>query len=1220
MTFETFLSDSDIAALQKQEAAASRSQKRTPEQIEAIYSQGNNILVSASAGSGKTFVMVERIIDKIKRGVAVNQLFISTFTVKAADELKERLEKKLRQLLAETADNQLRQHLSSQLADIQNADIGTMDAFTQKLVSQYGYLLGISPHFRILTDKSEQDSLKDDVYSQLFEAYYQGTEAQTFRALVKNFSAGSKSSKPFQRAVDRIYSFSQSTSKPEEWLKTNFLKGYERFKSEDSLPDDIQKNVLAKMQQAAQDLEELTQLEDYKQVTAKGQPTAAYKKHQQIFQQLYDWSATPNHFSSLSQLTQAVTALIPSGNDITVAGIKYPIFSQLHTELTSIRHLATVLTYQSQALPLLACLQRFVLDFTQAYLQRKIEEGCFEFSDISHFAIQILEDSPDIRRLYQEHYHEIMVDEYQDNSHTQERMLDLLSNGRNRFMVGDIKQSIYRFRQADPQIFRQKFKLFQDNPEAGKLILLKENFRSQNEVLEAANSLFSHLMDEDIGDINYDEQHRLIAGSERQRIVQPANQTELLIYDTDEEGSEQETDKNSPQPVQVSPNEINLVIKEIIRLHNERGAAFDEITLLVPSRTRNDSIIAAFSQHGIPLVTDSGEQNYLKSLEVQVMLDTLRSLDNPLNDYALAALLRSPMFHFDEDELARLALQIESGAKQANFYEKLTVALAGTGQHAELITPQFRSKLEAFEMTFQKWRTAAKLRSLHDLIWQIYNEKFYYDYVGALPDGEQRQANLYALALRADSFERTGFKGLSRFITMIDKILENDNDLADVPVSLPKNAVQLMTIHKSKGLEFKYVFLLNMDKSFFSNRRENNPSLLISREHGIGIKQITDLKAEFEEQTPLPSLRVSMETLPYQVNRREERLAALSENMRLLYVAMTRAETKLYLIGKGSRSALAGKFDSKTQSGRLTLTSREQLESFQDWFLAVSEALGHREDLHYQISYVSADELTADKIGELAQVQTIHPDKLQNSRQSTDIAAAIKQLEEVDQLNQAYRAAIHLPTVRTPSQIKKFYQPVLDEDRLDIMSEEKTTTDKLHVQFELPTFGQEEPVTAAAIGSATHELMQRLPLDRPITLNLLEETLDQVQASPHVKSKLRLEKILAFFDTDLGRLIQAKHQQVRREAPFAMLVKDPVSQEKIVVRGIIDGFIKESDKIILFDYKTDQYSNPKLICERYQEQMALYADALRKSYNINHIDKYLVLLGGDKVEIHKSEY
>uniref|UniRef100_UPI0025912300 UvrD-helicase domain-containing protein n=1 Tax=uncultured Streptococcus sp. TaxID=83427 RepID=UPI0025912300 len=488
MNFKPFLTSEEISFLQAQEAKSSSKQKRTPEQIEAIYSSGNNILVSASAGSGKTFVMVERIIDKILRGVTVDQLFISTFTVKAAGELKERLEKKISQVLQVTKDNDTKTYLNEQLLGLQTADIGTMDAFTQKLVNQYGYTLGISPTFRIMTDKSEQDLVKNEVFADLFSDYMLGENQDIFRKLVRNFSGNRKDSSAFREIVYKIYDFSQATDNPKKWMSEVFLKGAKTYTDFSAIPDQEVNDFLSCLHDTANHLQDVTDLEDYKQVTAKGTPTANYKKHLNMIEHLHEWAM---HFETLygreglGRLASDVADLIPSSPAVTVAGTKYPVFKNLQGRLTGLKHLETIFNYQSESLPLLELLQNFVQDFSEQYLQAKIQENSFEFSDIAHFAIEILEENPDIRKLYQDKYHEVMVDEYQDNNHTQERMLELLSNGHNRFMVGYIKQSIYRFRQADPQIFNQKFKDFQENPEHGKLILLKENFRSQSEVLDA---------------------------------------------------------------------------------------------------------------------------------------------------------------------------------------------------------------------------------------------------------------------------------------------------------------------------------------------------------------------------------------------------------------------------------------------------------------------------------------------------------------------------------------------------------------------------------------------------------------------------------------------------------------------------------------------------------------------------------------------------------------
>lgn len=1207
MTFKPFLTAEAISSLQQKEAQSSKAQKRTPEQIEAIYSYGNNILVSASAGSGKTFVMVERIIDKILRGITVDRLFISTFTVKAAGELKERLEKKISQALQKATDNDLKTYLNEQLLALQTADIGTMDAFTQKLVNQYGYTLGISPTFRIMTDKSEQDLVKNDVFADLFADYMTGQNQDSFRKLVRNFSGNRKDSSAFRGIVYKIYDFSQATDNPKKWLAEVFLKGARTYTDFSAIPDQEVNDFLSCLHDTANHLQDVTYLEDYKQVTAKGTPTANYKKHLNMIEHLHEWAM---HFETLygrdglGRLAADVADLIPSGPAVTVAGVKYPVFKTLQGRLTGLKHLETIFKYQSESLPLLELLQAFMQDFSEQYLQAKIQENAFEFSDIAHFAIQILEENPDIRELYQDKYHEVMVDEYQDNNHTQERMLELLSNGHNRFMVGDIKQSIYRFRQADPQIFNQKFKDFQEHPEHGKLILLKENFRSQSEVLDATNSVFTHLMDESVGEILYDGMHQLVAGSPAQKEAHPENKTQVLIYDTDDSSEL----ASSPEEEQINPNEVKLVAKEIIRLHNEEGVAFEDITLLVSSRTRNDGILQTFEHYGIPLVTDGGEQNYLKSVEVMVMLDTLRALDNPLNDYALVALMRSPMFSFNEDDLARLALQTNEDETRANLYQKLEHALANQGQHAELVTPALRQKLKVFMTCFSKWRDFAKWHSLYDLIWKIYNERFYYDYVGNLPRAEQRQANLYALALRANNFEKTGFKGLSRFIRMIDRVLESENDLADVEVALPKHAVNLMTIHKSKGLEFKYVFILNIDKKF--SIQDMMSPLILSRQNGAGIKYLADMREELDTDV-FPTVKVSMDTLPYQLNKRELRLATLSEQMRLFYVAMTRAEKKLYLVGKASSEKLVDKYSGKSENNHLPVAEREAFMTFQDWMLAIHEAY---KNLPFKVEFVTDEDLTEEKIGQIEVKSAIKPDNLSNNRQSENIAEALDRLEAVEELNAKYQSAINLPSLRTPSQVKKLYEPVMDTDGVDVMAK----TDHVKPSFALPDFSKKAKVEATAIGSAMHELMQRISLSQKVTLEDISTALAQVSAEDEVKARIRLENVLDFFENStLGQLIQQNTDKIYREAPFAMLKEDPESKEKFVVRGIVDAYLLLEDRLVLLDYKTDKYTNSEEIKDRYQGQMALYAEALSKSYHIDQVDKYLVLLGGERLEVVK---
>ena len=1211
-----FLTEEEIQKLQEAETSSSKEQKKTAEQIQAIYTAEQNILVSASAGSGKTFVMAERILDQLARGVEISQLFISTFTVKAATELKERLEKKISQQIQETDDVDLKQHLGRQLANLPNAAIGTMDSFTQKFLGKHGYLIDIAPNFRILQNESEQLILKNEVFHQVFEDHYQDENKEKFSRLVKNFAGRGKDERGLRQQVYKIYDFLQSASSPQKWLSNSFLKGFEKadFTSE-------KEKLIVEIQQALWDLE--TFFRYHLDNDAKEFPKAAYLE---AVQNVLDQIGSLNHESD-SQAYQEVLARVVAiskekngralANSSRKADLK-PLADAYNEErksqfakLGQLADQITILDYQEryheETWGLAQTFQTFMSDFVEAYRERKRQENAFEFADISHYTIEILENFPQVREAYQERFHEVMVDEYQDTNHIQERMLELLSNGHNRFMVGDIKQSIYRFRQADPQIFNEKFQRYAQNPKEGKLILLKENFRSSSEVLSATNDVFGRLMDQEVGEINYDSMHQLVYANTK-LTPNPENKAEFLLYDKDDSGQEEEESQTETKLT----GEMRLVIKEILKLHQEKGVAFKEIALLTSSRSRNDQILLALSEYGIPVKTDGEQNNYLQSLEVQVMLDTLRVIHNPLQDYALVALMKSPMFSFDEDELARLSLQKVEDKVQENLYEKLVNAQKLVTNQKELIHTALAEKLNQFMDILDSWRLYTKTHSLYDLIWKIYNDRFYYDYVGALPNGPARQANLYALALRADQFEKSNFKGLSRFIRMIDQVLEAQHDLASVAVAPPKDAVELMTIHKSKGLEFPYVFILNMDQDF--NKQDSMSEVILSRQNGLGVKYIAKVETGAVEAHYPKTLKLSIPSLTYTQNEKELQLASYSEQMRLLYVAMTRAERKLYLVGKGSREKLEAKEYPAANNGKLDSNTRLQARNFQDWIWAISKVFA-KEDLNFSYRFIGEDQLTREAIGELENKSPLQDSSQADNRQSETIKEALEMLKEVEVYNTLHRAAIELPSVQTPSQIKKFYEPVMDMEGVEITNQTQSSEKK--ISFDLPDFSTKEKVTGAEIGSAAHELMQRIDLSQQPTLANLTETLKQVQTSPDVRDKINLSKILAFFDTPLGQEILTNTDHLYREQPFSMLKRDQKSQEDFVVRGILDGYLLYEDRIILFDYKTDRYDEPSQLIDRYRGQLALYGEALSRAYSIENIEKYLILLGKDEVQVVK---
>ncbi|WP_347979568.1 helicase-exonuclease AddAB subunit AddA [Lactococcus formosensis] len=1176
--------------------------KFTPEQEEAIHSQGHNILVSASAGSGKTFVMANRIVEKIKNGIDIESLFISTFTKKAAAELRMRLEKDLKKASYTSQDSGEKQRIKLALQKLPHADIGTMDSFTQKLLRENFNRVDIDPNFRILADQTESDLLKQEVFDELIEQYLSEQpeiketakiDKKTFEKLVKNFSRD-RNIKGFQSVVYTVYRFASATENPENWLNNEFLKGFEFYQRFSDLPESFSEDVFLQLKNFILDLQ--------KALTEKNLTGKTLEKAQIVVdnQEYLLGSLTRRDYLQFTEIFRSLdfSRWSLKKDEILAESFKSVIGTKtdpglVRNFLEKIKHLSTIEKYQPEAKVLAENLQKFVLYFYNVYLERKRSENAFEYSDIAHFAIKILEENSDVATAYRNKYSEIMIDEYQDTSHVQEAMLRLLSkNGDgtdNLFMVGDIKQSIYGFRLADPSLFLKKYTAYADEENPNQLIRLKENFRSRGEVLSFTNEVFKHLMDEEVGEMIYGEEEKLVQGNlvDYPQQLDENFYPQLLIYE--EEALEDESE-------QMSDGEIKIVaqkIKELIA--SDENLEYKDIALLVRSKTQNNKIEDILKAYDIPVVLDEGRVDFLKSLEVTLILDVLRAIDNPLYDIPLVATLRSPMFNFTEDELTRISLNAGSDTR---FWQKLQLS------DGELINKALKAKINSFLERFTSWRKLVNEVSIHELLWKIYTETYYMDYVGALPNGELRQANLHALSIRAESYESAGYKGLFRFIKMIDKFMEQNNDLASVNIKLPQNAVRVMTFHKSKGLEFDVVFLMNLQTKF--NQKDLRDSVILTRENGLGMKYTADLKNEVAVETEFPYALVKMETLPYLVNKDLKRNAMLSEEMRVLYVAFTRAKKKLYMVGKIKPKDLEKYGEAKLEKGILPLKYRQAANGFQHWLLALQKA--HKLPMNFKV-IKAADLQGIDK------KFTVYPDFKKLSEDAKKFDKIMDNLSDVKQaraiLDYQYPklAATKLSSIQTPSQVKKrSYEKQLELGNVLPSSEYERVK-----QLEMLDFGQHK-ITAAEIGSATHSFMQYADFSRPNLFDF-QQTLDQMDLLDEVKNKIDLPKILTLFDTDFGKLLVENVDRTTKEAPFSMLKTDEVAQEQYIVRGICDGFIKFEDKIILFDYKTDYFSNTAQIVEikkNYEVQMELYADALRKAYHVNQVDKYLILLGGPR--------
>ncbi len=1041
---------------------------------------------------------------------------------------------------------------------------------------------------------------------------------ERFIQVMNNFSSDRKID-AFYSVLYKINTFADSLENPIDWLENDFLNGFSTYQSFTDLPDTFTNGLQESLQEIYRAL-----LENLSSGVITG-PAKINNTEEFLanFEYLYDCLGQKQFQKFAEFYRQMKFQFVPNANnkdnrDEVLEAQKLSLKTLITTNkarldqfIEAIKHQDIIEKYHQPASALTHDLQVIALAFYQRYHDYKLKNACLEYADVTHLTIEILQENEVLRKVYQTQYFEVMVDEYQDTNHLQEAMLRLLSNGKNSFMVGDVKQSIYGFRLADPSLFMSKYEAYQQPDADGKLIRLKENFRSYPEVINFTNQIFEHLMDKKIGEMVYGPEEKLVVGNPKlAQETSPDLTAELLIY-KDEKSVSSETDDA------VSTDEL-VVTAQAIRQLLSKGTQPKDIVILVRSKTNNAEIERVLQSFDIPVVLDEGKMNYLQAMEVLVMLDVLRAIDNPLFDVSFVALLKSPLFDFSENDLAIISLQ---ASNDVNFYDKYQKARCQNGLKADLIDTTLSVKLQHFENTFSKWCQLAHQESLHSLIWEIYRDTHYYDYVGGMKNGQLRQANLAALADRAATYESSGYKGLFQFIKMIDNFMDSKNDLAAVNIALPSDAVRVMTIHKSKGLEFPYVFILNVNKKF--NTKDLSSDLILSRKNGAGISFLADFKKEID--TEFPFAMVKMTTLPQMANALEKEYQALAEEMRMLYVAFTRAVKKIYMVGKVD----ASKLDEDNQfiayqtaafnvNGILDDTLRQSSQGYLNWVLGVYQATTVKKSSGLKVRVVEDDDLK-DMVPVDQKNQLSFETLIAESKQYDDAMATIEEvklakqiLDSADKLNDKYAAGINLPTIQTPSQIKKRYEHLISEQDVVVSNHQK------YSQFEF--LKTDKKVSPTELGSAVHELMQSLDFSN-VTRETLSQTIESLTVRDEVKQKIKVDQILSLFDTDFGQMMVTHHKSMTREAPFSMLKTDQASGEQYVIRGIIDGFIKLADKIILFDYKTDHFTNLEAIPEikaRYQMQMSLYAESLTTAFKQEKIEQYLILLGGpDKVYIEQ---
>lgn len=1223
--------------------------KFTDSQWEAVYDSGQNILVSASAGSGKTTVLVERVIQKIKAGTDIDRLLIVTYTEAAAREMKERIQLAIQKMINDESDLALQQQFVRQLQLLPNAHISTLHAFCLTVIRRYYYLIEMDPVFRLLTDETEMLLLKEDVWEEVREAHYADDPA--FYQLTANFS-NDRNDDGLTDLIMSLYEFARANPDPEKWL-TELAEVYH---TEGALGDSslfqeyLKPPALEMLTRTVDRSEQMIALAETDDKLAKVL-TLCYEE-KEFFEILAgflydnDLEAAFQYLQTISfgryptiskkeELAREVSEQIKLMRDE-----NKEVIEKLKTDLFQIEP-AKMIEVMDKAYQTVSEMSAVGGDFMHSYARRKAERGLVDFNDLEHFTLQILTNRStdewqpsEASAFYRAKFDEVLVDEYQDVNQLQESILYWLrrpqvSEG-NVFMVGDVKQSIYSFRLADPTLFIEKYNAYGQGKD-GKRIILAENFRSRAQVLDFTNLVFDQLMDEAVGQITYDDAARLVNGFTGFPTSNQFN-TELLIY---EKGSEL-TEENELEIEDKTDGELLLTALKIRSLIDSKYLIFDkktgedrpityqDIVLLTPTKKNNIAILETFKRLDIPLQVNDAE-NYFQATEIRIMIALLQVIDNPYQDIPLAAVLRSPIVGLKENELAELRIS----GKRKSLFEDFKLFVEKPNENKPL-----QEKLRRFNEWLAQWRELARRNQLSELIWQIYLDTAYLDYVGGLPAGAQRQANLYALADRAASYEKMSFRGLFQFVRFIEKMQEKDKDLAEPVIAGEENAVRVMTIHASKGLEFPVVFVLDMTKTF--NLSDLNTRYIFDDHLGVGIRY-------------LDQDRLLYDTLPFTAIRQAKLRKLLSEEMRKLYVALTRAEQKLFLVGSYADEAAAWKEWLKAGTtttlvlpGELrlkknslmnwvgmTLVRHPATASFTDEFALPTLPQLQSHPARFSITFVDQEALqeSFSQVQFLDAADEAKPDNPHLHQEL--IRRGLKRLT----FAYPFESAVVTANYQSVSEIKRVFEDPDETQLLKIdLTQDGAKIKNRYVEEQLtkPRFTQTigQP-TAAEIGTATHTLLQELSLESQPTEDSLNEKLQELVAAgvilENVAKRVDLGKILQFFETDLGQKLITQATQVTREQPFSMLMNAdllfanyPESEDQVLIHGIIDGFLDDGQALILYDFKTDQLKtgDPKELDEitaRYRGQLNLYRMALEQVKGRPVTQLCLVLLANSHV-------
>ena len=1228
--------------------------KWTNEQLQAIETRRCNLLVAAAAGSGKTAVLVERIIRIItneENPVDIDKLLVVTFTSAAASEMRERIASAISKSLEKSPNSK---NLQRQLTLLSRANITTMHSFCLDVIKNYFYTIDLDPSFRI-GDETEAILMKNEIIEELFEEYYE-EDNEDFKKLIEAYSS-SKDDEKLKEMILSLYRFSMSGPWPQQWLKE---------KAEDfniSTLEEFDKSEWVKVLRDNLRVELNGFLNMYKRAIEIINDTSGLEPYLDAFYS--DYNYLENAYESLNGGLNDIYIALNSISFIKLKTVKKNQVSDENAQ-NAVKNIRDSVKKKVKGLiestfectpqealdgiigvyPFMKTLASITLEFLRRFDEKKREKNILDFNDLEHLCLKILIDKDENNNIipskvaehFREFFDEVLVDEYQDSNSVQETIIDLVSRRSlkeaNVFMVGDVKQSIYRFRQAKPELFLDKYNKYSlKEGKSNRKIQLYKNFRSRQEVIEGVNYIFKMVMSQTVGELEYTNEETLNLGADFKSTNDEnsilGGDIELHILDKSGIVKEENIDAITLEAKIVSKRIKELFepkdgkkFKVFDKDTNEyRDVRYKDIVILLRA-TKNwaEIFLDELGSEGIPVYADTGS-GYFESIEIRTIMSLLKVIDNPLQDVPMIALLRSPIVGFTAEELSDLRLL----HKDLYFYEIIKEVTEGVHEVSE----DLKFKCVSFVAALNKWRKKSIYTPIDEFIWYLYMDTAFYGYVGAMPNGKLRQANLKILFQRAKQYESTSFKGLFNFINFINKLRKSSGDMGSAKVlGENEDVVRIMSIHKSKGLEFPVVFTSGMGKQF--NLIDLSNSVLYHEKLGFGSSYVN------------LETRNSYSTLAKEAIKKRIRLETLSEEMRILYVAFTRAKEKLIITGATSNleKSINNWVSSAALDENIILPSEVlKGKSYLDWIcMAICK-------------HVCGEKLR-NVAGAGRELITSDFSKWDIKFWNKNLLIMDKNLEVIDEVEEK-KSIINYKEVVVDNEINrrldykyKFVECSMLPSNIsvsDLKKKEFTYGDEIHDVVEVfkekqvlkPKFLKEEKgLSAAERGTVIHYVMQRLNYDR---VNNVTEIKEQIKEMVMDKSLTEKEasvvwhnKIYKFFESSLGKRLLIAYKEgrlVSRELPFFTQLSsveydlnlnvETYAGEKIRLQGIIDCFFEEEDGIVLLDYKTDYVDDNNIneVIQRYKLQIKYYKDALEKITGKNVKESYLYLFGIDEERI-----